>query len=108
MHLIGKDIVWFHTVIWPAMLLSAGLLLSPMLKEYSTIFVYIRQSRPNKTVKSRQSYYTVKSCKTYKTVRAKLWPELSGNIPASLLIGSLVAQQRHPETFPLSLAHRLH
>jgi len=23
-HLIGKDIVWFHSVIWPAMLLSAG------------------------------------------------------------------------------------
>jgi methionyl-tRNA synthetase len=24
-HLIGKDIVWFHAVIWPAMLMSAGL-----------------------------------------------------------------------------------
>lgn len=24
-HLIAKDIVWFHTVIWPAMLLSAGI-----------------------------------------------------------------------------------
>ena len=24
-HVIGKDILWFHTVIWPAMLLSAGL-----------------------------------------------------------------------------------
>lgn len=23
-HLVGKDIVWFHTVIWPAMLMSAG------------------------------------------------------------------------------------
>jgi methionyl-tRNA synthetase len=23
-HLIGKDIVWFHTVIWPCMLMSAG------------------------------------------------------------------------------------
>ncbi|MFH1424780.1 MAG: methionine--tRNA ligase [archaeon] len=23
-HLVGKDILWFHTVIWPAMLLSAG------------------------------------------------------------------------------------
>jgi methionyl-tRNA synthetase len=23
-HVIGKDILWFHTVIWPAMLLSAG------------------------------------------------------------------------------------
>ncbi|HVR72757.1 MAG TPA: methionine--tRNA ligase [Planctomycetota bacterium] len=23
-HVIGKDIIWFHTVIWPAMLLSAG------------------------------------------------------------------------------------
>ncbi len=25
LHLIGKDILWFHTVIWPAMLLSAGI-----------------------------------------------------------------------------------
>jgi methionyl-tRNA synthetase len=24
-HVVGKDIIWFHTVIWPAMLLSAGL-----------------------------------------------------------------------------------
>jgi methionyl-tRNA synthetase len=24
-HLIGKDIIWFHTVYWPAMLLSAGI-----------------------------------------------------------------------------------
>jgi len=24
-HLIGKDILWFHSVIWPAMLLSAGI-----------------------------------------------------------------------------------
>lgn len=24
-HLIGKDILWFHTVYWPAMLLSAGI-----------------------------------------------------------------------------------
>eukprot|EP01130_Rhizamoeba_saxonica_P007531 TRINITY_DN3046_c0_g1_i1.p1 TRINITY_DN3046_c0_g1~~TRINITY_DN3046_c0_g1_i1.p1 ORF type:complete len:516 (-),score=111.59 TRINITY_DN3046_c0_g1_i1:53-1600(-) len=24
-HIIGKDIVWFHTVIWPCMLLSAGI-----------------------------------------------------------------------------------
>jgi methionyl-tRNA synthetase len=24
-HMIGKDIAWFHTVIWPCMLLSAGL-----------------------------------------------------------------------------------
>jgi len=24
-HVIGKDILWFHTVIWPAMLLSAGM-----------------------------------------------------------------------------------
>ena len=23
-HLIGKDIIWFHTIIWPALLLSAG------------------------------------------------------------------------------------
>ncbi|HYE80282.1 MAG TPA: methionine--tRNA ligase [bacterium] len=27
-HLIGKDILWFHAVIWPAMLLSAGIPLS--------------------------------------------------------------------------------
>jgi methionyl-tRNA synthetase len=26
-HLIGKEILWFHTVIWPAMLLSAGIAL---------------------------------------------------------------------------------
>lgn len=26
-HIIGKDIVWFHAVIWPAMLLSAGIAL---------------------------------------------------------------------------------
>lgn len=25
LHLIGKDIVWFHAVIWPALLLSAGI-----------------------------------------------------------------------------------
>jgi len=25
LHLIGKDIIWFHTVYWPAMLMSAGL-----------------------------------------------------------------------------------
>merc|ERR1711988_605253 len=25
MHVIGKDIVWFHAVYWPAMLMSAGL-----------------------------------------------------------------------------------
>ena len=24
-HLVGKDILWFHTVIWPAMLISAGI-----------------------------------------------------------------------------------
>ncbi len=24
-HLIGKDIIWFHTVYWPAMLISAGI-----------------------------------------------------------------------------------
>ncbi|MAF35048.1 methionine--tRNA ligase [Candidatus Woesearchaeota archaeon] len=24
-HLVGKEIIWFHTVIWPAMLMSAGL-----------------------------------------------------------------------------------
>jgi len=27
MHLVGKDITWFHCVIWPAMLLSVGLAL---------------------------------------------------------------------------------
>ena len=26
-HLIGKDIVWFHSVIWPCMLKSAGIAL---------------------------------------------------------------------------------
>lgn len=26
-HLIGKDIIWFHTVIWPCMLMSAGVAL---------------------------------------------------------------------------------
>jgi methionyl-tRNA synthetase len=25
LHLIGKDIIWFHTVYWPAMLMSAGI-----------------------------------------------------------------------------------
>ncbi|CAE7558240.1 metG [Symbiodinium natans] len=25
MHIVGKDIHWFHTVIWPAMLISAGI-----------------------------------------------------------------------------------
>ena len=24
-HLIGKDIIWFHCVIWPAILLAVGL-----------------------------------------------------------------------------------
>ncbi|CAJ1347866.1 unnamed protein product [Effrenium voratum] len=27
MHIVGKDIIWFHAVIWPAMLMSAGLAL---------------------------------------------------------------------------------
>jgi methionyl-tRNA synthetase len=26
-HVIGKDILWFHTVIWPCLLMSAGLAL---------------------------------------------------------------------------------
>ncbi len=25
LHLVGKDIIWFHSVIWPAMLMSAGI-----------------------------------------------------------------------------------
>ncbi len=29
-HLIGKDILWFHSVIWPAMLMSAGIKLPKM------------------------------------------------------------------------------
>jgi methionyl-tRNA synthetase len=33
-HLIGKDILWFHSVIWPAMLLSAGI------KPPKTIFAH--------------------------------------------------------------------
>ncbi len=24
LHLVGKDIMWFHTVIWPCMLMSVG------------------------------------------------------------------------------------
>jgi len=26
-HIIGKDILWFHTVIWPCLLMSAGIAL---------------------------------------------------------------------------------
>jgi len=33
-HLIGKDIIWFHTVIWPCMLMSAGV---PLFK---TVFAH--------------------------------------------------------------------
>jgi methionyl-tRNA synthetase len=37
-HVIGKDIVWFHCVIWPCMLMSAGVALPS--KEMLSFFVY--------------------------------------------------------------------
>ena len=42
-HVIGKDILWFHTVIWPAMLLSAGMPLPEQI--YSHGFILDRDGR---------------------------------------------------------------
>ncbi|MDI6641062.1 MAG: methionine--tRNA ligase [Elusimicrobiota bacterium] len=54
-HLIGKDILWFHTVIWTAMLLSVGL---PLPKR---IFAH--------------GYFTVNSQKMSKTLGNVILPE---------------------------------
>jgi methionyl-tRNA synthetase len=48
MHMVGKDIIRFHCVIWPAMLLSAGL---PLPKNvFAHGFVYLRGERMSKTL----------------------------------------------------------
>lgn len=55
LHLIGKDILWFHCVIWPAMLLSVGL---PLPKR---IFAH--------------GYFTVNGEKMSKTLKNVILPE---------------------------------
>ncbi len=47
-HLIGKEILWFHTVIWQAMLLSAGLELPK--KVYSHSFYMIDGQKMSKSL----------------------------------------------------------
>ena len=47
MHVIGKDITRFHCVIWPAMLMSAGLPLPK--KVFGHGFVYIKGAKMSKT-----------------------------------------------------------
>ncbi len=39
LHVVGKDIVWFHAVIWPAMLWSVGL---PPLRSIYIVSIYIQ------------------------------------------------------------------
>ena len=51
LHVIGKDITRFHTVIWPAMLLSAGLPLPERVWAHG--FVYFRGERFSKSAGTR-------------------------------------------------------
>jgi methionyl-tRNA synthetase len=48
MHVIGKDITRFHCVIWPAMLMSAGLALPKTVFGHG--FVYLRGEKMSKTL----------------------------------------------------------
>ena len=48
LHLLGKEILWFHTVIWQAMLLSAGLPLP--LKTYTHSFYMIDGQKMSKSL----------------------------------------------------------
>ena len=45
-HVIGKDIIWFHCVIWPCMLMSAGLPL-PSESSFSSVFGLYMNSMTN-------------------------------------------------------------
>lgn len=47
-HLIGKDILWFHTVIWPALLLAVGLSLPK--KVYAHGYFTINGKKMSKTI----------------------------------------------------------
>lgn len=42
MHIIGKDIVWFHGIIWPTILMSAGLPLPGIVMAAITMKVYVQ------------------------------------------------------------------
>lgn len=46
-HLIGKDIAWFHGVIWPSILYSCGIDVPKMV--YSHGFVYANETKMSKT-----------------------------------------------------------
>jgi len=46
-HIIGKDIIWFHTVYWPAMLKSAGI--EPPKKVFSHGFWTVKSEKMGKT-----------------------------------------------------------
>jgi len=46
-HIIGKDIIWFHTVYWPAMLKSAGI--EPPKKVFAHGFWTVRSEKIGKT-----------------------------------------------------------
>ena len=48
MHIIGKDITRFHCIIWPAMLLSAGLEIPRMVFGHG--FVYLKGEKMSKTL----------------------------------------------------------
>jgi methionyl-tRNA synthetase len=47
-HLMAKDILWFHSVIWPAMLISAGI--APPRKVYAHGFFTINGQKMSKTL----------------------------------------------------------
>ncbi|MBU1129803.1 methionine--tRNA ligase, partial [Patescibacteria group bacterium] len=50
LHILGKEILWFHTVIWQAMLLSAGLMLPK--KTYIHSFYMIDGRKMSKSLKN--------------------------------------------------------
>lgn len=47
-HIVGKDILWFHTVLWPAMLFSAGI--SPPKKVFGHGFWIAEGTKMSKTI----------------------------------------------------------
>lgn len=57
MQLIGKDILWFHTVIWPAMLMSAGLKLPKRILAHG--FITIGGRKVSKSAGARSLDYYI-------------------------------------------------